>query len=75
MFFGVVAPKSTPPDRIKVLNQAFVQALATDKVRQSFAKQGLETAPDHSPAYLGQFIRQEVDAWAKVVKQSGVQLD
>ena len=75
VFFGVVAPKSTPPDRIKVLNQAFVQALATDKVRQSFAKQGLETAPDHSPAYLGQFIRQEVDAWAKVVKQSGVQLD
>ena len=52
-----------------------MQALASDKVRQSFAKQGLEAAPEHSPAYLGQFIKKEVDAWAKVVKQSGVQLD
>ena len=75
VFFGVVAPKVTPADRVKLLNQAFVQALASDKVRQSFAKQGLEAAPEHSPAYLGQFIKKEVDAWAKVVKQSGVQLD
>ena len=75
VFFGVVAPKGTPADRVKLLNQAFVQALASDKVRQSFAKQGLEAAPEHSPAYLGQFIKKEVDAWAKVVKQSGVQLD
>ena len=74
-FFGVVAPPGTPADRVKLLNQAFVQALASDKVRQSFAKQGLEAAPEHSPAYLGQFIKKEVDAWAKVVKQSGVQLD
>ena len=75
VFFGVVAPKGTPADRVKLLNQAFVQALASDKVRQSFAKQGLEAAPENSPAYLGQFIKKEVDAWAKVVKQSGVQLD
>ena len=75
VFFGVVAPKGTPADRVKLLNQAFVQALASDKVRQSFAKQGLEAAPEHSPAYLGQFIKKEVDAWAKVVKKSGVQLD
>ena len=75
VFFGVVAPKGTPAGRVKVLNQAFTRALATDKVRQSFAAQGLEPSHDHSPAYLGQFIKSEVDKWAKVVQQSGVQLD
>jgi len=75
VFFGVVAPKGTPADRVKLLNQAFTRALAADKVKQTFAAQGLESAPDHSPAYLGKFIKAEVDKWAKVVKQSGVQLD
>ena len=75
VFFGVVAPKGTPADRVKLLNQAFARALAADKVRQTFAAQGLESAPDHSPAYLGKFIHSEVDKWAKVVKQAGVQLD
>jgi len=75
VFFGVVAPKGTPADRIKVLNQAFSRALDSDKVRQAFAVQGLEASPDRSPAYLAKFIKTEVDRWAKVVKQAGVQLD
>lgn len=75
VFFGVVAPKGTPPERIQVLNEAFVRALAAPKVKQTFVAQGLESAPDHSPAYLGQFIARETEAWAKVVKQSGVRLD
>jgi len=75
VFFGVVAPKGTPAERVKVLNQAFTRALETDKIRQTFAAQGLEPSPDHSPAYLGRFIKTEADKWAKVVHQSGVQLD
>jgi len=75
VFFGVVAPKGTPPDCIQVLNEAFVRALAAPKVKTTFASQGLESAPDHSPAYLGQFISGQTDAWAKVVQQSNVSLD
>ncbi len=75
VFFGVVAPKGTAQDRIKVLNQAFARALAAPKVKQTFSSQGLESAPDHSAAYLGQLIDKETEAWAKVVKQSGVLLD
>lgn len=75
VFFGVVAPKGTSADRVKRLNQAFARALAAPKVSQTFATQGLEAAPDPSPAYLSQLIRSEVDKWAKVVQQSGVQLD
>ena len=75
VFFGVVAPKGTPADRVKLLNQGFSRALDSEKVKQTFAQQGLEVSADRSPAYLGQFIKAEVDKWAKVIKQSGVQLD
>lgn len=75
VFFGVVAPKGTPADRIAVLNQAFSKALDSDNVKKAFAAQGLEASPDRSPAYLSRFIATEVDKWKTVVQQSGVTLD
>jgi tripartite-type tricarboxylate transporter receptor subunit TctC len=75
VFFGIVAPAGTPADRVARLNQAFVEVLANPKVRELFATQGLESAPDHAPAQLGRFIVAQKASWADVVKQSGAQLD
>ncbi|MES2183044.1 MAG: tripartite tricarboxylate transporter substrate binding protein [Pseudomonadota bacterium] len=75
VFFGIVAPAGTPADRIAVLNKAFAATLATPKVRELFASQGLEAASDTSPQALGKFIASETAKWSGVVKQSGAQLD
>jgi tripartite-type tricarboxylate transporter receptor subunit TctC len=75
VFFGIVAPAGTPPDRIAKLNQAFVEVLDTPKVKQLFASQGLEPAPSSTPQQLGKFIQAQVTKWAGVVKQAGAQLD
>ncbi|RZI76751.1 MAG: tripartite tricarboxylate transporter substrate binding protein [Pseudomonas sp.] len=75
VFFGIVAPAGTPPERIAKLNRAFVEVLNTPKVKQLFASQGLETAPSSTPQQLGQFIQAQVVKWAGVVKQAGAQLD
>jgi len=75
VFFGIVAPAGTPPDRIAKLNHAFVEVLDTPKVKQLFASQGLEAARDSSPAQLGRFIVSERDKWKDIVKKSGAQLD
>ncbi|MBB1598782.1 tripartite tricarboxylate transporter substrate binding protein [Variovorax sp. UMC13] len=75
VFFGIVAPAGTPPDRIAKLNHAFVEVLDTPKVKQLFASQGLEAARDNSPAQLGRFIVSERDKWKDIVKKSGAQLD
>ena len=75
VFFGVVAPAGTPLDRIAKLNQAFVEVLASPKVKELFAVQGLESAPDHTPAQLAKFIAAQKASWAAVVKSSGAQLD
>jgi len=75
VFFGVVAPAGTPPDRIARLNAVFSKVLKGDKLRQTFASQGLEQADDHSPEHLAQFIRREMDKWQVVVEASGARLD
>ena len=75
VFFGIVAPAGTPADRIARLNKAFVEVLASPKLKELFAAQGLEAAPDHTPAQLAKFIAAQRTAWAAVVQQSGAQLD
>lgn len=75
VFFGIVAPAGTPPERIAKLNKAFVDVLATDKVKQLFTSQGLESAPSSKPEQLGRFIDTQISKWSGVVKQSGAQLD
>jgi tripartite-type tricarboxylate transporter receptor subunit TctC len=75
VFFGIVAPAGTPADRIAKLNQAFAEVLGSAKVKELFAAQGLEGAPDHAPAQLARFIATQKAGWAGVVRQSGAQLD
>nr|WP_145552140.1 tripartite tricarboxylate transporter substrate binding protein [Variovorax boronicumulans] len=75
VFFGIVAPAGTPADRIARLNKAFTEVLNSPKVKELFATQGLESAPDHAPAQLARFIAAQKTAWAAVVQQSGAQLD
>ena len=75
VFFGVVAPAGTPPATVEKLNKAFAHALATPKVKQMFAAQGLEPAPDGTPQQLGRFIVTETAKWKDVVKSSGAQMD
>ena len=75
VFFGVVAPAGTPADRIETLNAAFRKALGSERIRKTFADQGLEPASDLSPAGLSTFIAQEVTKWKAVVDASGAKLD
>lgn len=75
VFFGIVAPAGTPPERIAKLNKAFIEVLNTAKVKQLLASQGLEPAPSSRPEQLGRFIEAQMAIWAGVVKQSGAQLD
>ncbi|WP_076999628.1 tripartite tricarboxylate transporter substrate binding protein [Variovorax sp. KK3] len=75
VFFGIVAPAGTPPDRVKKLNLAFAEVLASPKVKQQFAAQGLEPPPATSPEQLAKFIQAQMQMWSGVVRQSGAQLD
>lgn len=75
VFFGIVAPKGTPPAVVTRLNQAFVAALDDPAVKKTLHTQGIVEADDKSPQGLASFIGVQVPTWRKVIQEAQVALD
>jgi len=75
VFFGIVAPKGTPPDVVGTLNRAFVAALADPGVKQTLRKQGIVEADDQTPQGLATFIAAQVPKWRAVIQEAHVAMD
>lgn len=73
-WFGVMAPAGTPADVVERLNKEIVATSATDKTKEVYLAQGAEPS-DMTPAQFNEFIQSERQKWAKVVKDSGAQVD
>jgi tripartite-type tricarboxylate transporter receptor subunit TctC len=75
-WFGIVAPKGTPPEIVNKLHDGIVNALATPEVRDRLASIGMDPpAKMLRPAEVREFVRSEIDKWAKVVAASGAKAD
>ena len=73
-FYGILAPKNTPPEVIQKLSNAFKQTLESKDIQQRMITQGAD------PAYLNAeqftvFLKTEMPRWAGVVKQAGAKID
>ena len=73
-YFGLVAPKGTPTDVVELLNQALVRVSAMPEVQARLKNDALETAPA-GVAHMDKFIRSDLTAWQKVVRQQGIKID
>ncbi|MPS30439.1 MAG: tripartite tricarboxylate transporter substrate binding protein [Alcaligenaceae bacterium] len=73
-WFGLIAPKGTPPEVIAKVNASVQKALAKPDVQQRFKDLGAVTART-TPEQFGKFIKDEVDTWATVVKASGAKVE
>ncbi len=73
-WFGLIAPKGTPKEVIDKLNQAMNAACDMPEVQQAYAKLGA-VAQKNTPQDFSQFIAQEIETWAPVVKASGATVD
>jgi tripartite-type tricarboxylate transporter receptor subunit TctC len=74
VWYGIVAPKGTPPEIVATLNKAVNEVLADPKLNARLAELGGEPMP-MTPAQFGKLIEDETEKWAKVVKFSGAKAD
>ena len=73
-WFGMGAPKGTPPEIINKLNKAINAALADPNIQARLADLG-GNVMSTTAAEFGQVIVDETDKWAKVVKAAGVSVE
>jgi len=73
-WFGLFAPKATPPDVIAKLNAALVTALANADVRARFKTLGLDIAPreQQTPEGLAALRDADIDKWWPIIRAAGI---
>jgi tripartite-type tricarboxylate transporter receptor subunit TctC len=74
VWYGISAPKGTPPDVVDKLNKAVNAALADPAMVKRFAELGAVPMP-MSPQEFGKLVADETAKWRKVVEFAGVSVD
>ena len=71
VWYGIVAPKGTPPEAIDTLNRTLNSVLADGKLKERFAELGGVPFPT-TPVEFGKLIVEETEKWAQVVKSANI---
>jgi len=69
-WFGLFAPAGTPEPVVRKLNEAFVEALESDEVRNTLLPQGAVITPG-TPQDLAAMVSRDIARLGQVVKDSG----
>ncbi len=73
-WFGLVAPAGTPVAIVNRWNAEIVAALNDPEIRNTMRGMGVEPSPSKVEEFE-QYIRSEIQKWAKVIKLSGTKLE
>ena len=70
-------PKGTPDPIVRKLNKAMSDTIDDPAIRKRLEELGLEIAPPErrSPEYLAKYLPQEIERWAKPIREGGVSAD
>jgi len=69
-WFGLIAPRATPPEIVARLNEEVRRAAGSSEMREVISAQGFEPSAS-SPGQFSDVIRTEIAKWMQVVKTSG----
>jgi len=70
-WYGMLAPRGTPPAIIKLLNAETVKALANPQLRELLVGMGLDPI-GNTPAEFGAFIAAEITKYRKLTQSAGM---
>jgi tripartite-type tricarboxylate transporter receptor subunit TctC len=70
-------PRGTPDAIVRKLNKAMSDTIDNPGIRKRLEELGLEiVSPERrTPEYLAQFLPQEIERWAKPIRQAGISVD
>jgi len=74
VWYGISAPKGTPPEIVAILNKSVAAALTDPKMHAKLVDLGGIPMP-MSPAEFGKLIADETEKWAKVVKFANISVE
>jgi tripartite-type tricarboxylate transporter receptor subunit TctC len=74
VWYGISAPKGTPPEIVATLNKAVNAALADPKMVAKFAELGAVPNPMSSTEF-GKLIADETEKWRKVVEFANISVE
>ena len=74
IWLGFMAPKGTPPEIVKKLNEAMTKIASQPDVKQLWAKQGA-TPMIMTPDAFDKYLRADVVKWARVINVAGIKAD
>jgi tripartite-type tricarboxylate transporter receptor subunit TctC len=74
VWYGISAPKGTPPEIVAILNKSVGAALKDPKMKAKLAELGGVPMP-MTPAEFGKLIADETEKWAKVVKSANLSVE
>lgn len=72
-WFGLWAPKATPPEVVKKLNQAVVEIINDPEMQKTIRSQGAIPHPD-TPEEFAAFIESETKKWGEVVRAANLSI-
>jgi tripartite-type tricarboxylate transporter receptor subunit TctC len=70
-WFGLAAPKGTPPDIVERLNRATVAAMADANVRRRLVEIGVEPASSGAAEFRS-FVSSEIVKWRDVIERANI---
>lgn len=73
-WFAIIAPAGTPKDRVDWLNREFAAGMKTP-VAQASANASAYEVVSNTPEQFAQVIRDEIQTYAKIVKQYNIKAD
>ena len=75
VWYGLVAPPTTPPEVVAKLNDAFNTALKLPQVTKIMDTNGMVTGRLRTTKEFSAFIQSELGIWGPVIRKSGIKLE
>ena len=74
-WFGIAAPKTTPRDIVLKLHAELLRVLKNPEIQKQLLNAGQEVAWQETPEQFGEVLKVEASKWARMVKESGAQVN